>query len=207
MKLNRNGEYLLNDNTIISFSLSDLDAPYITSVEGRISLYGDDDQEVPIGKLEAQIFRKGEMINHGYRPPKGISAWISQCGSVAAEEVFSFVTAGKDGDPPAQVIKAIGEEALFSEAIHFVESIEIDPEYRGHGYRLKLFYDYIKIVAGISPSSLIICHPSPFTSTSRQNRLQGARKLRQYWAQLGLVKIPDSEYYAMLAYQLRESEE
>ena len=199
----------MEHNFLTSFSITPVfDNPFMSEVRGSIFLGDEEDKPTEeVGYLTAHILRLGQMLNADQIDD--VLFWVDAAESQNIADIMTYVTAGAEN--PAivspSIISDLGEEVELCDAVFYIESAEIKPEYRKQGLGLRIVHDFIHNVCALTQSAIIICEPGPLNRCEEQfpgvKKSKAKKKLEQHWAKLGFVKLSGkSGYWGMKARDL-----
>lgn len=168
------------------------ESKHITFTNGSILVYNESkNKDVKIGGFDATFVRMSHLCDSDEHPLNVIDQ---------TQSVFDVADAVLDADNDYDFKESVNElfdNDLFNGDFVLIESVELDPEWRGSNIGLAVIRDFIK--NHIDTGTLVVVEPAPLTKnceneTKAQINKRTA-KLVKHWKKLGFKRIDDTGFY------------
>jgi GNAT superfamily N-acetyltransferase len=179
IKLKLDSEFSLSNDGIYCLENSDL---MVHGIYTKILLDESDqlsEEELENGEEKLTEIGKIECHRFDLRYSESVLFSVADChdSDLAKCASYFFYEEGKD----------LLEQELTDDAIFYINSVYIKPEYRGKNYGL---YALALLLEGIAWGQVVSCHPVPIHDyKDKYSEKKGKLLLTKYWSKLGL------EYY------------
>lgn len=177
--------------------------PYLTDVHG--TLYFDPDEggaPQEAATLQACLLDLGCAYGEDGFPAESLFDVMDADSDELAEAYNALFTPnGKPRKAFEDACDSLGMASVMS----FVKAIIVKPEFRGHGLGLYFFWDFIRHIAKLDSSGVVVCKPAPIHHDENQKAgtfpkmtwKQAQMKLQGHWERLGLAPIGKTGIYVL----------
>lgn len=168
------------------------ESKHITFVNGSILVYDENkDMDVKIGSFDATFVKMSHLCDSDEHP----FDVIDQTQSIT-DVANAVLNADNDYDFKESVNELFDNDLISGDFV-IIESVELDPEWRGSNIGLAVIRDFIK--NHIETGTLVVVEPAPLTKdVKNETRVQVNKrvaKLNKHWKKLGFLPIGKTGFY------------
>ena len=175
----------------------------VPAVQGEIFEFeGESENEVSIGQIDAYLVLRGRALNEHeslFEAMDSIDSSVFEC----YEALFDPET-----DDWSQSVQDLYKDQIFGLDVLFIQSIQLDANYRGKGIGAQVVRETIAIFG--SHCGLIACKPFPLQYSNwedeehtelrkqpgfEEKRLADFARVARLWTDLGFVRLDKSDFY------------
>ncbi len=182
---------------------SDEPSRVVPAFHGEILEYEEDsDEKSRIGHIDGYLVMRGRAMDEGedlFHAMDSISSSTAEC----FEALFEHETGSWN-----EAVDSLYEHDIPGHDVLFIETIDIEPAYRGKGIGAQVVRETIATFG--ASCGLVACKPFALQyanwlaeekKTMREQpgfeakRLADFNKVAQFWSDLGFRKVPNSDFY------------
>ena len=168
------------------------ESKHITFTNGSILVYDENkDKDIKIGNFDATFVKMSHLCDSSEHPLDVIDQ---------TQNIFDVADAVLDADNDYDFKESVSElfdNDLVSGDFVIIESVELDPEWRGSNIGLAVIRDFIK--NHIDIGTLVVVEPAPLTKDVKNETHaqvnKRVAKLNKHWKKLKFLPIGKTGFY------------
>ena len=168
------------------------ESKHITFTNGSILVYDESkDKNVKIGAFDATFVKMSQLCDSDEHPLDVIDQTQTICDVAEA-----ILDTDNDFDFKESVNELFDNDLVSGDFV-IIESVELDPEWRGSNIGLAVIRDFIK--NHIDTGTLVVVEPAPLTKDVKNEKQvqvnKRVAKLNNHWKKLGFLPIGKTGFY------------